>query len=167
METIKIKGQISQADYVKAQFLHLKPRPLFKVTGMIIGSFMFFVGLVNLTNYFAGNLPLQTALFVPGFATLIFGYFIFLRWQFQKSYQNYKAIQVPIEVEINNIGFFGQSTFGESKLPWELFRTYKENKELFLLYQTVNLFHVLPKRLFCDAEQIETAKNIFNESISK
>jgi hypothetical protein len=98
-------------------------------------------------------------------AALLFLYLLFLSWQFKRSYRSYKAIQVPVTIEMSEEAFRACSEHGETKLPWNMFRKYKENKRLLLLYQTAGLFHVLPKRLFRDAADVERARDLFSRKV--
>ena len=158
---IKVTGRIEEADYVRAQWLHLRPRPIMAVFGVLFVAMLIVGGAFQIMGWVQGENPASDALMLPFLASVLLLYFAFLSWRFRRSYRNYKAIKVPIDIEISETELHGKSVHGEARLPWDLFRKFKENKHLFLLYQSDGLFHMLPKRLFSGEADVQRARDIF------
>jgi hypothetical protein len=164
---IRLAGTIEESDYVRAQWLHMRPGPLFVALGIVI-ILIFAVASVLAIVEWVGRGAVASEPPVPPLFMLFFaGCVAFLTWHFRRLYRNYRAIQVPVTIEMTEEGFHGTSAHGETRLGWDMYRRYKESARLFLLYQTGNLFHVLPKRLFSDADDVDRARDLFSRKVKR
>ncbi len=163
--TIKLSGKIVEADYVSAMWLHLRPRPVLAVLGGIVIVLAVIAGGFAVAGWLRGTRSVIDASLVPFVAAAFVLYGFLFNWRFRRSYRNYKAIQEPVEMELSETQFHGQSIHGEARLPWELFRKYKENKRCFLLYQTAGLFHILPRQLFESESDVDRTRELLARKI--
>jgi len=93
-------------------------------------------------------------------------YFLFyLPWKFKRSYRQYKALHSNISIVINNLGISGNSDHGNFNFEWSIFKNFKENKDIFLIYHTDYLFHIIPKRCFDDTQDSIKISNLLHEKI--
>jgi|SoiMethySBSTD1v2_1073268.scaffolds.fasta_scaffold17387_13 hypothetical protein len=164
-ETIRITGRIEEFDYVRAQWLHLRPGRVMAIFGVLFLLMILAGGVVQLVGWARGDASASESLMLPFLFCVFLGYGALLTWRFKRSYRTYKAIQVPIDIEMSGNGFHAKSEHGESRLTWDMFRKYKESKRTLLLYQTAGLFHVLPKRLFRDAADVDRARELFARNV--
>jgi len=162
---VTLEGRIEESDYLAAQWLHLRPRRLMRVLAIILGVLFLAGGAAQIIGWMQGDRPLSDALMLPFLLSVLAGYFLVLRWQFKRSYRGYKAIKLPLHIEVSEAGLYSRSEHGEVRLPWGLFQKYKENGRLLLLYQSGNLFHVLPKNLFKDAADMRRAQDVISRNI--
>ncbi len=162
---IKLSGKIEEADYVSAMWLHLRPRPVLAVLGGIVVALAVIAGGVAIAGWLRGARSIVDDMMVPFVALAVVLYGFLFNWRFRRSYRNYKAIQEPVEMELSETQFHGQSIHGETRLPWEIFQKYKENKRCFLLYQTAGLFHILPKQLFESDSDIDRARGMLSQKV--
>jgi hypothetical protein len=160
LDVVRLEGTVEESDYVGAQWLHLRPRRVMRVLGLLTALMLLGGGAVQIVGWAQGQNPLSDALMLPFLLSLALGYVALLRWQFTRSYRGYKAIHSPIAMEISEAGLHSRSEHGEARLPWHLFRKYKENDRMLLLYQAGNLFHVIPKRLFRGLAELDQAKSV-------
>jgi hypothetical protein len=71
----------------------------------------------------------------------------------------------PFEMQFTDEGLFGGSQYGESRLPWRLFCKFKENRQLFLVYQSDALMHIIPKRLLEGPHAVELLRKVLQREI--
>ncbi|MHB1033139.1 MAG: YcxB family protein [Pirellulales bacterium] len=164
---IRLVGKIEESDYVRAQWLHLCAGRLIAVLGIVIVLVFAVASVLAIVEWIGRGAVASEPPVLPLLMLFFAGYAAFLSRRFSRSYRNYKAIQTPITVELTEEGFHGTSAHGETRLGWDMFQRYKESTRLFLLYQTANLFHVLPKRLFADADDVNRARDLFSRKVKR
>ncbi|MGJ8655150.1 MAG: YcxB family protein [Akkermansiaceae bacterium] len=152
---MRIHCQLESADYVSAQFLHLRPRPVFKWLGILLFGLSVLVIVYQVFFVFAvgrGSFP-----FIPfgAIAYLVLSYCVWLPYKSKKLFKQQKALSVPSDVEITEDYFVSTSSLGSAKLVWADFHKYRIGKDLILVYQNDAIFHMFPKRWFTDGEYQE------------
>lgn len=150
---MKIQCQLSPQDYIHAQQLHLRPRPILKWLGigLILVAVLacFQVGL-------HGERRLATPLVIAAalvYLAVMFGVVMPIRTR--RIFRQQKTLQAPFEIELTDDAFQGSSVHGSLQLPWKDFHKYKQNERLILLYQSDALFHMLARRWFTDEQWSE------------
>lgn len=145
---MKLQCQLTPRDYIQAQFLHSRPRPILKW----IGLFLVGLALVVCVDGFL-NLPESEAPWRPFiiFAALLYFalfYGVWLPFRTRRLFSQQKALQEPYEVDISDDAFSASSSHGQTTMVWKDFHKYKTNKKIILLYQSDALFHMFPMRWF-------------------
>jgi hypothetical protein len=144
---MKLFCQIEAKDYVEAQFIHMRPRPVFKWLGIAILILSLAMGILTALSPREG-----AAFFVPYILIALPAYFIFLRLilpiKAKKIYRQQRSLQAPFETEISGEGIQNSSEHGTSVLPWEDVHKYKIGKNLVLVYHSDVLFLMMPRRCF-------------------
>ena len=139
---MKVEGTVTLKDYVAAQYLHVKPRPVFK----FIGVFLVSLFILTLFVSFSWGMVILIA--------YILAYFLlFIPWYSRTIYKQYKAIQLPFSVELNDLGLVFESSQNKSVLYWEDVNKFKKNKKVISIYPASAMFHVVPAHFFENNEQ--------------
>lgn len=133
----RIQGSIKEADYVAAQWLHIKPRPVLAVVGILL-----LVLAVGLLIY-----KLDWGLLIA-LSILLSGVFIWRPYSARRAFRQYKALAEPMSIEVRDDGLYFKREPGEGVLPWSYIRKWKRDSKLLLLYPANNLFYLIPSHLF-------------------
>lgn len=147
--------QLTADDYVKANFLHMRPRPFIKWVGfflLLLAGVVMFIATYDAFAHkksFGIILGIGVPLIYIG---LLFG--VFTPKRVKKIFLQQKLLQMPFSFSITEDGIFTKAQYGEAKLTWDVFRKWKKNNHLFLLYQSDVLFHMCPKRFFDSSEDV-------------
>ena len=132
-----IEGVVSERDYVAAQFLHLRPRRIFSIIGVVLVTLFLAVTIAMPSIYSFGVL------------SYLLGYFfIFIPWWAKKTYRQYKAASEPFSIELREKGLYFVRENAQGLIPWNEILKWKCNKKLLLLYPASSLFCVLPLSIF-------------------
>ena len=144
---IEAKGTITAEDYVRAQRLHLRPRPLFRVLDLLLAClFAFAFVAASWAAHVGGYTGFPLILGVCA-AYLALFFFVWLPFQARRMYKQQKTLHVPFTFRLDETGLRIESELGSTVLPWAMLHRWKENKHLFLIYHAANLFTPVPKRL--------------------
>ena len=100
-----------------------------------------------------------------GFCALVF--FVILPLNAKRIYRQQKWLQLPADIHVTGESYHVKSEFGEATLPWKGFHKWKENRHLFLVYQSDILFHMWPKRCFPSPEAADEFRAILQRQIGK
>lgn len=134
---MRAEGVIRESDYVRSQYLHIRPRPVFAVIGALI------------LTLFAWALIVSPSWVMSGVAAyLVLWLLVFIPWRAKKSYRQYKALSEPVSVEVRDDGLFFKRENGEGLVPWSHIVKWRQGKKLLLLYPTSNIFHLVPSHFF-------------------
>lgn len=134
---LSVHGSIKEADYVAAQWLHIKPRPVFAVGGSLL-LLLFLAVLIVAPNW---ELPL-------GLAVVASTLFIYTPYKARQAFRQYKALAEPVSIEVRDDGLFFKRTTGEGLVPWSHVMKWRHNRKLLLLYPTTHLFYLIPAHFF-------------------
>lgn len=132
-----IQGSLQEADYLAAQRLHIRPRPIFAVVGLMLLA----VALVML--YASRSWTLALAL-----AFLFVVLFVYEPFKAKRLFRQYKALSQRTIVEIRDNGLFFKHENGEGLVPWSHVIKWRSNDKLLLLYPASGLFYLLPSHFF-------------------
>ncbi len=155
---IKIHGQYEPSDYAKAVKLNSYHKGVTTVQYFIVGWIGLMLVLAVLSLLITGP---SDQIFWPGILVLalVLGIWLVVRrvWiprHVARVFKQQKDLSEPFDMEITDTTFSCQNEFGTTQVPWNIFTKWKENAELFLLYRSDVLFHMLPKRLLQGEDDI-------------
>jgi hypothetical protein len=156
---MKLKGQLQQTDYINSQRLHFRPRWIANHTQNTI-YILVLILLFGLLLFAIGSLtPLLLIIFFFGLAGCVFYYdYIILPKETRQAFAQRKELGLPFEIEFTENEMTFSNEFGHHVKPLEDFVKWREDSELIMLYRADNLCDILPKRMFADAQQIDTLK---------
>ena len=154
---IEVKGVLQPGDYVRAQYLHLRPRPIYKIVGIIILALSLWAGWHSITS---GDLSTLDYLFFLAIIFLILNFAVYLPWKTRRIYRQQKALHRELRMKFDDVGVTAENENGRSSTPWEDYLKWKQNDQLILLYFSDCLYHMVPKRFFADAHDFEKLREL-------
>lgn len=80
--------------------------------------------------------------------------------------RRHPKVMEPVEVSANSTGMRFKSATSESKVKWDAYNRYLEDKSVFLLYRSKRMFLILPKRFFT-GEQLATFRDILSQKVKR
>jgi hypothetical protein len=147
--------QLTPEDYVKAIYLNMRPRPLFKwLGGFILLLLVFTLAVSGFRAVACHDDWVVPAVLVGVLAYLTFVFGLRLPARLKKIFRQQKSLHSPYQMEITEEFVFTKSVVGESKLTWDYFRKWKEGKTLITLYQSDVMLHIFPKRCFASPDDV-------------
>ena len=133
---MKINCKIEPADYLRANWLHQRPRRFFTIAAAVLGVLAAFTFCVTLYEFIAKGTNLQAPLAIGGGGVLLaYCFLVSFPRRVAKLYQQQKLLQQPFTVEVTQAGLETWHPNGQSKLPWEVFLKWKASRDMVLLYQ--------------------------------
>lgn len=146
--------KLKPEDYIKAQYLHMRPSPWLKY--LCIALLSLYLVLLVASSFRLGSLDSDS---YPIFG-LIFGLILYLYvvipWNTRRMFSQQKTLQVEHEILISPEMIEITSEHGTTRMRLSEFHTYKVGKDLILLYHSQALFHMFPRRFFALEEDFET-----------
>ncbi len=144
MEPIHFTSQLSLHEYVKASFYTTYRRPVmvfFTLVGafMLVTSLLFYAGL----GWQFGRMPL-VQLFLGLYFLVLLPVLIYVKCKSNFNAKNRFTERMEWVVDDEWFAMKGE-TF-ESKMTWDKVHQVVETKEVFLIYQSKILAHILSKR---------------------
>ncbi len=155
---MRINAQLSWTDYLKAQYLHMRPGTLGGIMRyVLLGLFFVLLIVAGMASALAvGGWSESWPFLVPILLLIVvipLYFYVFLPRRVRHLFEQHKELGAPLEHEITPEGLMTSSQYGNSNRPWDIFRKWKESKDLLLLYITDVQFIMMPKR-FCTPEQL-------------
>jgi hypothetical protein len=143
---VRAEGIIAEADYVRSQYLYIRPSPGlgWAVIGVVIAALIIGAIVASLPWIIAGVA-----------AYLALWLLVFIPWHAKKNYRQYKALSEPVSIEVRDDGLFFKRDNGEGLVPWSHIVKWRQNKTLVLLYPASNIFHLIPSHFFPTHEAYE------------
>ncbi len=155
---------ISETEYVRANklFTRLEKRSLI--------GYGLAVSILAAIAVFLPSIPIQVgALFaiVGGVLGHIVTRYIVAPWQTRKQYRHCNAVQEPVIVGLEEHGIRFKTADSEALLKWSNVRSWRENSEFVLVYQTTRLYHVIPKKVGNESFPVDRLLSELSERIGR
>ena len=161
---IAIRQDIRPEDFRRAVYLHLRPRPVFGVAGILMLALVV-LALVLLIRSHPPCDPITLVL--PGcLVYLAVFFFVALPWQASRHFKQNRFLAHATEYRIDDTGLLVQSDLGTAKIPWDHLHKWKESKRMILLYPTDATYFIFPRRLFT-AEEWEEFRALAAQHLKK
>ena len=158
--------QLTPEDYVKANYLNIRPRPVIKWAGYFM--LLLAVLVLGISCYRClvhGEDGLIPSLLIGCLAYLAFFFGYRFPARLKKLFRQQKSLQSPYQVDVTAEWMLTQNETGNSKLTWDYFRKWKEGKELFTLYQSDLMLHIFPKRFFASPEELTEFRELLRAKL--
>jgi hypothetical protein len=134
---MKFGGQLVEADYVRAQWLHMRPRRGFAAVGL------------GITGMFCRAIAMKPGAVPIVLLGLIAAYFLLhLPRQMKSGFRHHKGLHTPITGEVKSDGIYSQNEHGAGPLIWGHILKWRFNKRIALVYPSQSTFFMLPSRYF-------------------
>jgi hypothetical protein len=162
---MELKGKIQFEDLMAAQWLHMRPRRTMGVIGILllglavlamVGSFLH--GKQSLTDPMLWILPV-----VLVYLALLF--FVWFPRKVRRSYSQRKDFKHEISMVVTSDSLEMRTEQGYSVKPLTDYLKWKEGKNVFLLYLSDHLFHIVPKRFFAAHEDVDSFRDVIRHAI--
>ena len=163
---MKLQCHITPEDYVRGQFLHVRPRPAIKWAGLMIVVAALAIGIQELVFPPSGTLAWKPFAILVALAYFYVLYAVMLPWKTRKIYKQQKSLQEPYESELTDDAYSFASIHGAATMPWSMFHKYKISKDTILLYQSDAIYHLFPKRWFTE-EQFAEFQSILQKHLGQ
>jgi YcxB-like protein len=152
---MKLNIQLVEEDYVKAQYLHMRPRPVFRWISYFLGALVVVTVMISIIQAIAGHGNFFPPVFLGGcLAYLTFLFAFLMPRRARKTFRQQKALQLPYSFELTDELFIATAEYGGTKLTWDYFRKWKEGKTIFTVYQSDRIMQMIPKRVFTSPEEM-------------
>ncbi len=86
------------------------------------------------------------------------------RWAIARTWKRTVQMQLPINLSITETGIDFQIQGLQDFRQWQHYSCFRETKEMFLLYYSEPLYHILPKRVFSSPAQMSQFQDLLNEN---
>ncbi len=151
------QGSLQQRDYVRAQFLHMRPRRSFAVIGVLL-LVLFGVAI----SVGGGTLPLLAL-----FAFLSLQFFVYIPWRARRAFGQHAALSELVHITIRDDGLHFERKHGGGLLPWTHVRKWKSSGELILLYPADHIFHMIPRHFFASDQEFSSFQSALEARVGK
>jgi hypothetical protein len=165
---MKYELKISYEDFKAAQHLHMRPRRGFRIVLYPLLALFALTAILVSINFVKGHGSARSSYILMGciaYLLLIIAILIPSKWK--RIYNQQKLFEVTFDYEFTESSLCSTSELGNVSLPWGKFHKWKENKKMFIVYQSDVMFHLIPKRIFRTEEEISRLRDILSESIGK
>ena len=163
---MELKGRIAVEDLMTAQWVHVRPRRSFAVVGiLLLGLAVFFVAKSFVEHRQSLTDPMSW-IFPVFLVYVAFITFIWVPRKVRRTYAQRKDLHHDISMVVTNSGIASQTERGNSTKPWSDYLKWKEDKNIFLLYLSDQMFQMVPKRFFATHEDIDAFRSMVRHSIA-
>lgn len=154
-----IHGVFSEEDFLAAQQLHCRRANrlwlAFSAAMTVIGAFWMYLDNGRIAN----------VMFFGGIGAAVSQWFntqVFFPRQMNRIFRQNKALALSsgFTYEWDDEFLSGRSEQGSSKRPWADYWRVKEDEKIILIYHAENLFEMIPKRWFGDAESLANFRRL-------
>lgn len=165
---ITLQCKLKPEDYIKAQYLHMRPSPWLKYLGIALLSLCLVIVVASAFSSIAFEQVAST--FAPLlFLGLLYAFilFVILPWNVRRVFAQQKTLQGEYETIISPEMIETTSEHGTTRMRLSDFYKYKVSKDIILLYQSQALFHMFPRRFFTSEEDFNTFLSYLEANLGK
>ena len=155
-------GQLTAEDLVRGYALHRRrARNTPRLVALWIGTVVVTVAVLRLWPPSKGIL-LGVAGTLCVISVVVSGV---VSRRLRRYYQESRAAQAPFRSRLDAVGFETASDADVNRRPWSELRKWREDSEFILLYESTDLFRIIPKRLLQEPGQLEEARRMLLEHL--
>lgn len=157
-ESVSFVVQLKEKEFVRFSLYSQYKAFFVMAIGITIFFIVYFFTLTDLSflEIILLSVGVTLIVFLP---VLFFAVSIKEKKEFRSNYK----LREEVLCEVNSEGVTFSSNNEASLIEWNQFRTIKELKNTFLLYQTATKAIVVPKRVFYSEKDRQLFKNLFSE----
>lgn len=148
-----VRIELRESDVVAAMWLHARPSgvPLYVMSAgllLFLAAEAYVVWTYVQSGYAPELSPWNTAPYLGGLVALAAAWALYLRWTARRSFRQSKLVRDAAELSWDDSRLTTRSESGHSAIAWSDYVKWKENDQLYLVYISDHLYHVVPKRAF-------------------
>jgi hypothetical protein len=151
-----IHGLLTEADYLAAQRLHMKPRSAFAIVALAL------VALAVASFIASPSWMLGAAL-----AMLAATFFVYLPFNAKRTFRQYKALSEPTSIEVRDEGVYFKRETGEGLVPWSHVVKWRHSSTLLLLYPANRVFYLIPAHFFQDQSAFASFVSVIESKLGR
>lgn len=168
-----LKVTLQEADYVGANALHLKSsrrRALVfwvAMLGLALAAlWLWFFGPDSISDSrLAGLLGGSIGGLLGGVLGTLGVRSLYVPWKARRVFRQQRSLRLPFELSWSEGGLVSRNEQGSEKTQWSDFVQWRENEQLFRLYLSDVMFHIVPKRAFPDTEAVSAFRELLQARI--
>jgi hypothetical protein len=143
---IEGSGELTERDYVRAMWLHLRPRPLFAVFGVVLLA-AFALALLHTAVELVRGERLPTEYLVP--AAAMAGAVVWMYRAWIGAIRRHPLFRGTYRLVLTDEGIISElSERASSECRWDVYTAWREGPDVFVLYSGPQNLQVFPKRWF-------------------
>jgi hypothetical protein len=160
---MELRGTLSAKDVLAAQWLHIKPRPTYAVIGMVL------VVAAVWALWFSFSLPRLrgNGWLLVGSLAAIAAFGCWLPYRTVRTYRQRRGMRRQLRLEPTEAGLLAENETGQATVPWSDYLKWKEGNGAFLLYESDDIFHVVPKHFFQSQTDIAAFRDMLTAKVGK
>jgi hypothetical protein len=160
---LRLDGQLLWNDYLRSQYLHLRPKPWLAVVGAILLALFAWVSYVTISDWInADGSWVPPAIFAGVLLYFVLYFGVIVPINAHRIFKQQKSLNLPFSIEASSEAFCSFNETGKITMPWSHFVKWKEGGTLFLLYHSDVLFNLVPKRFFQNDTQLNEFRSFLN-----
>jgi hypothetical protein len=141
-----MKYMILETDFIQAQWIHVKPRRVYAIAGIIIILLNLIVMVGSGIQYFSGSYDGKLFFLLLCLLFYFSALILWRRYKIKKVYRQQKSLQREVNVEINERGVVFSTENGNYRLDFVDVHKYKDSSSVLLLYHSDMMFNIIPKK---------------------
>lgn len=161
---ITLRNQLKPEDYIKAQYLHLRPNPRIIQIGGAIAAFLILACFILYPIEAVISLLAPLVFLAFLYATILF---VVFPWQARRIFSQQKSLQGEFEILIFPERIEINSTRGNMRMQLSDFHKYKVNKDMIVLYHSQAMFNIFPRRFFASDAEFKTFISYLKANLKK
>ena len=160
---MELRGTPVATDLVAAQWLHVKPRPVYAIVGIVL------LVAASWGLWYSFSVPKlrDKGWLLVGSLGFIAALAVWTRYRAVRTYGQLRAFHRELRLEPTDAGIFSESETGHGTTPWSDFLKWKEGGSLFLLYISDDIFQIVPKRFFSSEADISEFRGMLAAKVSQ
>jgi hypothetical protein len=158
---MEYRGQLSEEDLVRGFCVHIRKK--FRREIWIWGSVSVSILVLQLFVPEPNPLFIGIACVVPG--TLIYYRYVRIPQVMRREFRQNPQYGKPFHTAITDEGFETWHGSDNQKRSWTDFKSWRENDEYILLYESDLLYRMLPKRVFQNGIELEQFRDLLKRRI--
>jgi hypothetical protein len=159
MKRISLQYKISLKDFKDAYEHHWKSKKLGTKANIITSMAGVLVAFgISLYNVIVGAVVLSIG-------CILFAITLLRNFSYRKSYLNSPKFAKEIKVIFSDETIQTETAVGKSELTWDIYSSFTETKDYFLLYMSKNSFSIVPKSALKNNEALEDFRSLMKKKI--
>lgn len=151
---LRAQGRIGEADYVAAQFLHLRPPPMvLSLLGLALGAAVLALALTR------SPVLLSTLAVLATYGLLV------MPWRARRRYRASPSIAAPMALSIDEQGLRFDRGGREQQLRWEQLGRWRGSRRVVLLYPVKSGFYLVPASFFERPQDFEVFVELLRQRV--
>jgi hypothetical protein len=152
-EPMQAHYHLTERDYVRAAFLHVKPTPRRWVIITLC-----FLALTLWPGVLLGDWETAAWLLSGGAIIVLVRYFVVAPLQLRRDYQRHKTLRRETTVTLLDEAIRFESTIGNSLLTWDVILKWRHNADYVLIYIGPRQYLAVPGTVAAEGFDIERLK---------